>query len=45
MFESTNQYAGWDGTSPKGSQAQEGVYFYIVKIGNKSYNGEVQLLR
>ena len=44
VYESTNPYSHWDGTT-NGSQAQEGVYFYIIKIGNKSYNGELQLLR
>lgn len=35
----------WDGLTANGSQANEGVYYYVVKIGEKSYTGNVTLMR
>lgn len=35
----------WDGSLANGGEAHEGVYYYIVRIGDKSYTGHVTLLR
>ncbi|MEM7372648.1 MAG: PKD domain-containing protein [Bacteroidota bacterium] len=35
----------WDGRLSNGSEAHEGVYYYTVRIGDKSYTGHVTLLR
>lgn len=40
---STSDY--WDGTLSSGSKAPEGVYFYVIKVGDKTYNGSITLLR
>lgn len=46
MFEEEgNANRGWDGTSTTGDVVKEGVYFYHVKIGEKSYTGNVTLMR
>ena len=44
MFSTENKLLGWDGTT-NGNQAQEGVYFYVIRIGQKTYNGEITLVR
>ncbi|RMG63057.1 MAG: PKD domain-containing protein [Bacteroidetes bacterium] len=36
---------GWDGTTPSGEPAHAGVYYYLLRIGEASYNGSVTLLR
>jgi gliding motility-associated-like protein len=36
---------GWDGSVAAGGQAKEGVYYYTVRIGEKSYTGNVTLMR
>ena len=36
---------GWDGSTSNGSPASDGVYYYIVKIGEKSFTGNVTLMR
>lgn len=36
---------GWDGFFSAGGQAKEGVYYYRVAIGEKSYTGNVTLMR
>ena len=35
----------WDGTLGNGAQASEGVYYYVLKIGQKTYSGNVTLMR
>jgi gliding motility-associated-like protein len=35
----------WDGINGQGDPAVEGVYFYVITIGEKAYRGNVTLLR
>ena len=43
-FEATSFLDSWDGKSD-GSDAPEGVYFYSIVVGDRSYEGELTLLR
>ncbi|NTW33852.1 MAG: gliding motility-associated C-terminal domain-containing protein, partial [Bacteroidetes bacterium] len=45
MFEANQKHINWDGKAPDGLWASEGVYFYVLDIGKKSYHGSVTLLR
>lgn len=45
LFHSRNKHDGWDGTNLKGEAVPEGVYFYVVTIGEKEYTGSVTLVR
>ncbi len=46
MFDgNTSSLNSWNGLDPEGQPAKEGVYFYAVKIGDRSYTGDVTLLR
>ena len=46
MYENIgNPAIGWNGSSPGGGAASEGVYYYAVEIGDKSYTGNLTLLR
>ncbi len=45
VYESFAADGGWDGVSPSGNGANEGVYFYTLKIGDQSYTGNVTLMR
>jgi gliding motility-associated-like protein len=45
LYESRNKVQGWDGNDSEGNAAPDGVYYYIVKVGDKSYNGAASLLR
>lgn len=36
---------GWDGRSPNGKSVPEGVYFFVVRIGDEVINGSLNLLR
>lgn len=45
MYESLNKNKGWDGTTLMETEAQEGVFFYTVMIGDREYGGTVTLLR
>lgn len=41
----TDPQEGWDGNTDEGQPATEGVYYYLLRIGDKSYNGNITLLR
>lgn len=44
-FEATTApFPGWDGTL-EGRDAQEGVYFYDIQVGEKHFQGAITLLR
>ncbi|MEM8899919.1 MAG: PKD domain-containing protein, partial [Bacteroidota bacterium] len=43
-FEASSFLDSWDGKSD-GSDAPEGVYFYFIVVGDRSYEGELTLLR
>lgn len=36
---------GWNGVLPSGQPAKEGVYFYVITIGEESYQGSLTLMR
>ncbi|MEZ4685067.1 MAG: PKD domain-containing protein [Bacteroidia bacterium] len=44
-FQTTSPTDYWQGLTNNGSDATEGVYYYSVRIGDKTYNGNVTLLR
>lgn len=44
QYESTNKTKGWNGLF-KGTEAQSGVYFYVLKVGDREFGGEVSLVR
>lgn len=35
----------WDGRTPEGTEAKAGVYYYQLSIGQKTYTGDITLLR
>jgi len=45
QFEGTTPTLHWDGFAPGGTASPEGVYYYVLKIGDKSYTGDLTLLR
>lgn len=45
IYNTRDKYAGWDGLNEKGENVPEGVYFYIVVTGDRSFTGEISLLR
>ncbi len=45
VFESTSSQARWDGKLSNGKPANEGVYFYAIKVQNKILRGHITLLR
>jgi gliding motility-associated-like protein len=36
---------GWDGLLEDGSEAKEGTYFYVLRIGEHTYKGSLTLIR
>lgn len=45
VYESKNKVQGWNGKDTADQDANDGVYFYLVKIADKEYNGPVTLMR
>jgi len=45
MFFTNTPTEGWVGTTQGGSAAPEGVYFYLIEIGDRRYDGQFTLLR
>ena len=45
MFESTDPETGWDGTTPDGKNAEDGVYFYVAEIADEVFKGHITLMR
>ncbi len=45
LWQTTNKTASWDGKNGKGEDVTDGVYYYLAKIGNREYNGNVTLVR
>jgi gliding motility-associated-like protein len=44
VFSQRDKYTGWDGKI-KGTEAPAGEYYYMVKIGDKNYSGNITLVR
>jgi gliding motility-associated-like protein len=45
VFSTNNPNTGWTGLLENGTEIPEGVYFYSVQIGGKSYTGNITLIR
>jgi len=45
MFSADAPTERWDGTNNGGATAPEGVYYYQITVGTKSYQGDVTLIR
>jgi gliding motility-associated-like protein len=45
LWETVNKTAGWSGKNQKGEDVVDGVYFYVAKVGNREFAGEVTLVR
>lgn len=45
LFETHNSKEGWDGKTFSGTEVADGVYFYVVVIGQKSYSGNITVVR
>jgi len=45
VFHSIQSNVHWDGLKPSGGKSSEGVYYYRLMIGDKSYQGDVSLFR
>ncbi len=45
MYQSNNKVIGWNGMDVNQNDANDGVYFYVIKIADKEYSGSVTLVR
>lgn len=45
LFSSRSSSHGWNGLTPGGEPAREGVYFYVATIEGKTFKGSITLLR
>ncbi len=45
IFESTEADFQWDGKTTGGTEASEGVYYYVLNAKTQAYNGYIQLIR
>lgn len=45
LYEGRDKYEGWTGLTADGANAPEGVYFYVVKIGDREFTGNATLMR
>ena len=44
-YQGRNKTKGWDGQTLQGAAANEGVYYYYLRIGEVEYAGELTLMR
>lgn len=44
-YETRNKFSPWRGLTDQGEKLPEGVYYYVVKVGDQEYAGEVTLVR
>jgi gliding motility-associated-like protein len=44
-YSGNNKTLGWDGSTANGGAAPDGIYYYVVKVGDKAYEGPVTLVR
>ncbi len=45
MYKGDKPLEGWNGVHPQGSLASDGVYFYVVKVGERAFTGNLTLVR
>lgn len=45
IYKGRDKYEGWNGRDDTGKSVPEGVYYYVVKVGDREFSGEVTLLR
>jgi len=45
MYSSDSRKDGWDGRTTAGVEAEDGTYYYIINLKEKSYKGFFQLIR
>jgi gliding motility-associated-like protein len=45
IWETLNKTHGWDGKNPQGEDVVDGVYYYVAKVGDREFVGEVTLVR
>jgi gliding motility-associated-like protein len=45
IFESTDANFHWDGKTTGGTEASEGVYYYVLNSKTQDYKGYIQLIR
>jgi len=45
VYQSRIKTEGWDGLDQKGSATPEGVYYYHLVIGDRSFSGELTMIR
>jgi gliding motility-associated-like protein len=45
LYVSRNKVEGWDGKDTNAFDATDGVYYYVIKVGDKEYTGPVTLVR
>ena len=45
LYNSLDKLEGWDGKAKGGAVAPDGTYFYVLRIGDRVYNGSLTLLR
>lgn len=44
-YQSNNKTKGWDGTNAEGLEVPEGIYYYLVKTGDREFSGSITLVR
>lgn len=45
LHDSKNKVTGWRGTDMKGEAVADGVYYYLIRVGDREFAGDVTLLR
>ena len=45
IFETSSIKSGWDGRTVAGDESAQGTFFYLIVFGEKTYKGNVTLLR
>ena len=45
QYESNDPESGWDGRTPDGKEAEDGVYFYVAEVAEEVFKGHLTLVR
>jgi gliding motility-associated-like protein len=45
LYSSNNKTKGWDGNNADGVAVTDGVYYYVLKAGDREFNGSITLVR